>query len=141
MRSRDVIQFIILQRPRRAATSEPGPSTSAAANTRIHTWGVPNTQEFHDLMTRVECVIVEEDRSCFKVLKWTNLWGKVGQIGLSAKVGSHLEEFRDIVERDGGPDSELMCTIFPRKGLDKRGTVSILLKEMLCKYNALLLPK
>ena len=130
VRSRNIIQFIVLARPRTAGQRLPGQTTP---------WTVPEPQEFHDLVNRTECYMIAKTPACFRIQKWANLWGKVGLLGLSAKNADHLEEFRRIIESLGTND--LIFTIFPREGLDKKGSVSILLRETFRSYEPTCLPE
>ena len=111
IRSRDVIPYVLLK-----------------WDTRVDKgWSVPDPTLFHDLTNRVDTVISDGDLPCGAVLKWSNLWGKVGLLGLSAKNKTLLNEFRDLVEEQVTPTTKF--TIYPRDGLDKKGVVTILLRE------------
>ena len=48
-------------------------------------WEIPDTQTFHDLINQVECTLLQAKSPLSKVLRWINLWGSVGLMGLSAK--------------------------------------------------------
>ena len=58
-------------------------------------WEVPNIQDFHDLLVALECEMLDNDAPYRGVIKWNNLWGTVGVIGLSAKSIPKLKLFRD----------------------------------------------
>ena len=82
IRTRGVLQFVLLE-------------------CRKGEWVIPDSQTFHDLINRVECNFLREKSPLTKVLRWTNLWGSIGLLGLSAKSRPRLREFRDALsERD-----------------------------------------
>ena len=102
-------------------------------------WTVPDPYLFHDLLNRVTCYILENDLPCGSVRRWTNMWGKVGLVGLSPKSTALLNEYREVVERQ--VVGSIKFTIFPRDGLDKKGCVSVLLREFYRHFKIELLPK
>ena len=67
------------------------------------------------------------------------MWGKVGLIGLSPKSKELLTEYRRVVEQQVVGTTRF--TIFPRDGLEKRGCVSVLLREYYRHFKIELLPK
>ena len=66
------------------------------------------------------------------------MWGRAGLIGLSAKHPEHIREFRNAVEQLHSYDH--CYTIFPREAVDKKGSVSVLLREMFRAYDPRCLP-
>ena len=123
IRTRDVVSYVVLK-----------------WDTRIDpNWTVPDPPIFHDLVNRVMSFIREEDLACGSVLKWTNLWGKVGLLGLSARDTALLTEYREVLESQYMGSTKF--TIFPRDGLERKGCLSILLRECYRHFNIAQLPK
>ena len=129
IRSRDVIQFVLLARQRRSQGRSGSPATP---------WFVPDINEFHDLQNKAECTMIEKNLPCFKARKWSNLWGKVGLIGLLPKNPEYLRDYRTIVEATMTDD--LAFTLFPRDAVENRGSVSVVLREQFRSFNAKCLP-
>ena len=98
VRTRDVVQFVVLSRPR--CPDGEGPNDEATA------WTVPSTTEFHDLIARAECFMIQNKLPCMRAQKWINLWGKVGLVGLSPKNVEYMEDYRTVIE--GSPTEDLM---------------------------------
>ena len=111
VRSRDIIPYVVLK-------------WDEAKDTH---WSVPSTSLFHGLVNRIESRIQRDDLTCGSVMKWSNLWGKVGLLGLSARDPSLLSAFRTLVESQ--VNGSIRFSIYPRDGLDKKGNVSVLLRE------------
>ena len=82
VRARDVIPFVVLARHRRG--------TQPSTMNRATPWTVPDTREFHSLITRLECYMISKQLPCIKAKKWANLWGKVGLIGLSPRNPTYI---------------------------------------------------
>ena len=80
IRSKGIIQFILLQ-----------------SNQALTDWILPEEQIFHDFVNRLECRFIKEKMKIGSVLKWTNLWGSVGLMGLSAKDKALLTDLRDYI--------------------------------------------
>ena len=76
--------------------------------------------------------------ACIKTQKWANMWGRVGLVGLSAKDPEHIKQYRNVIEQIEHTD--LTFTIFPRDAIDKRGSVTVLLRETFRSYDPLCLP-
>ena len=102
-------------------------------------WMVPEPMIFHDVINRVECEMATRKLPCLKAQKWANLWGRVGLIGLSAKNPEDIKQFRDVIE--GLEDPQRRYTIFPRDAVDKRGSISVLLRETFRAMDPLCLPQ
>ena len=68
IRLRGLIQFVLLECPE---VSEE--------------WMIPTEQMFNDVINGVECNLLKYKPPFANVLKWSNLWGSVGLLGLSAK--------------------------------------------------------
>ena len=49
------------------------------------TWIVPETQTFHDMLSALECDMVNRDADFQNVIKWNNQWASIGIIGLSVR--------------------------------------------------------
>ena len=130
VRTRDVVQFVVLARPR-TPTSDDG-------NRPITDWIVPDTGEFHDLVHRAECHMIENNLQCFKARKWSNLWGKVGLLGLSPKNIQHLHDYRRVVE--SVPNEHHTFTLFPKDAVENRGSVSVILREQFRSFNPRCVP-
>ena len=111
IRSRDVIPYVLLK-------------WDTARDTN---WTVPDPQLFHDLVNRVESRVMEQNLKCGDVLKWSNLWGKVGLLGISAKDHDQLTAFREVIEKQVTGTTKF--SIYPRDALEKKGNVSVLLRE------------
>lgn len=134
IRSRDVLQFVVLAKPR-GPSSAPAPSTSIPPATN---WTIPEPREFHSLMNRAECFMIDNKLPCYNAHKWGNLWGKVGLVGLSAKVPRHIEDFRTVIE--GLSTDTLTFTIFPRDAVENRGSISVLLRDTFKEFSPKCLP-
>lgn len=128
VRSRNIIQFVILARPRAS------PTDGSRAK-----WTVPDPDVYRDLINRSECYMATNRLPCLKAVKWTNLWGKVGLVGLSAREAEHLEDYRTVIE--ALHDDNYQFTIFPREGVDKKGSISIVLTEQFRSFEPLCLPE
>ena len=128
VRTRDVVQFVVLARPRLR-----GPDDNTATP-----WRVPDTNDFHDLINRTESYMINKRLPCYKARKWSNLWGKVGLIGLSPKSIQLLNDYRDVVE--GLPTDTLTFTLFPREAVENRGSVSVILREQFRSFDVKCVP-
>ena len=123
IRSRDVISFVLMKWDSSVDTN----------------WTVPEPQLFHDLVNRVEDRANELRLKCGDVLKWSSLWGKVGLLGLSIKDRDLLIEFRELVEKQ--VTGSIKFSIYPRDALEKKGNVSVLLRETYRGLDVKLLPR
>ena len=141
LRTRDVIQFVVLCRakqhphddiftPNQAGRSQSSPRAS---------WTVPDPQIFNDLINRAECLMSKRSLPCLKTQKWANMWGKVGLVGLCAKNPDNIRQYRNVIEQM--EHRHLNFTIFPRDAVDKRGSVSVLLLEKFRAFDPLCLPE
>ena len=151
------MQFVLLARPRPMATiedeeeivptsptsgnpAESGNTDWARNNAHPGTdWCVPEPQEFHDVLNRAECLMVSRNLTCLRAQKWANMWGRVGLIGLSAKHPEDIRAYRDVIEEL--EMNRKRYTLFPRDAVDKRGSVSILLRETFRAMDPLCLPQ
>ena len=77
--------------------------------------------------------------SCRLAYRWANLWGRVGLIGLSPTNKDHLNDYRHVIETQ--VLGETNFTIFPKDGLDKKGNLSVLLRENFRAYQIECLPR
>ena len=132
VRTRDVVQFVLLARPRRDSDRRPTSSTVATD------WFVPDTADFHDLINRAESTMIEQNLQCFKARKWSNFWGKVGLLGLSPKNTQHLHQYRSAVE--ASPTRDLTFTLFPREAVENRGSISLVLRDQFRSLSAKCVP-
>ena len=57
-------------------------------------WTVPDPDLFNELMNRVICHCFENDLACQRIFKWSNLWGKVGLVGLASHSIDDITEYR-----------------------------------------------
>ena len=131
VKTRDVIQFVVLAKPRKS-------TTVTGASAPATKWTVPEPNDFHDIINRAECYMIEQKLMCYKARKWSNLWGKVGLIGLSPKFPEQLEDYRTVLE--GHPSDEFYYTIFPREAVENRGSVSLILREQFRAFSYKCLP-
>ena len=116
IRSKDVIPFVVLQWDSSKDTN----------------WTVPEPQLFHDLVNRVESRVMELGLKCGDVLKWSNMWGKVGLLGLSARDRDMITSFRELIEKQ--VTGTIKFSIYPRDALEKKGNVwTTALKELVWK--------
>ena len=152
VRSRDVVQFVLLARPKRtpdedffgprALTDQTGntpPENNGATPSPGTDWIVPDTQTFHDLVNKAESYMANKRLPCLRAQKWANLWGRVGLIGLSAKKPDDIRIYRNIIEQLH--DDKYCYTLFPREAVDKRGSISVLLHETFRALDPLCLPQ
>ena len=93
---------------------------------------------FNDIVNRAECVMVGHRLACISAQKWSNMWGKVGLIGLSAKNPDHIREYRNVVEQL--QDDNYSFTLFPRDAVDKRGNITVLLLDSFRAFDPTCLP-
>lgn len=82
--------------------------------------------------------MVDHRLACISAQKWSNMWGRVGLLGLSAKNPEYIREYRNVIEQLQDP--EFCYTLFPRDALDKRGNVTVLLLESFRAFNPKCLP-
>ena len=102
-------------------------------------WTVPEPLLFHDLINRVHCQIQKSDLRCKSAYRWANMWGKVGLLGLSPANKDYLNEYRGVIEDQ--VLGEINFTIFPKEGLEKKGNLSVLLRENFRAYQVECLPR
>ena len=95
-------------------------------------WTVPEPSLFHDLINRVDCRIRDAKMSCASAYRWANLWGRVGLLGLSPRNLDLLNQYREIIEAQ--ILGNVRFTLFPKEGLNKRGNMSVLLRENFREY-------
>ena len=90
-------------------------------------WSVPDPPLWEDLINNVLGYIVEHGLPCGQAYRWANLWGRVGLLGLSPKKMDLVHQYRKVIElqRTGN----IRFTIFPKDGLEKRGNLSVLLRD------------
>ena len=125
IRTRNVVQFALLAKPRGdLSTSD---AQSSAPSSPATKWTIPEPKEFHSLVNRAEVFMYEKRLPCCRALKWANLWGKVGLLGLSARHPQDIDDFRAVVE--GLATENFMFTIFPKEAIENRGSISVLLRE------------
>ena len=150
VRSRDVLQFVVLAKEKVNPSEDifgtipvvPGDAAAGSMETsstrRKTTWTIPDAMTFNDVVNRIECQMVTERLPCLRAQKWTNMWGRVGLVGLSARDPEHIRSYRNLVEQ---LEDERYCfTIFPRDVADKRGSISVLLQENFRAFNPMCLP-
>ena len=102
-------------------------------------WTVPKPELFQELMARVAGIALELDISCYKAYRWATLWGKVGLLGLASSNIQDIKDYRQVIEEQmSGP---VRFTIFPKDALERRGNLTVLLRENLRHFNVLWLPK
>ena len=155
LRSRDVLQFVLLARPKTNPSNDiPGPvpivpddsTGDPAMDTAITTpasvprtsWTIPDIMTFNDVINRAECRMVSERMPCLRAQKWINTWGRVGLVGLSARDPDLIRQYRNVVEQIHDPHQTY--TIFPRDAADKRGSISVLLQDSFRAFDPMCLP-
>ena len=146
LRSRDVLQFVILCRPKEhsdddvfgPSPQDPGTDDNTAGRDTRPQWTVPDVSLFNDIVNRAECHMAINRLACLKTQKWSNMWGRVGLVGLSAKDPELIRDYRNVIEQL--QDNNYCYTIFPRDAIDKRGSVSILLRDNFRAYDPHCLP-
>ena len=84
-------------------------------------------------------MMVSDGIACLRAQKWANLWGKVGLVGLSARNPDDIRQYRNVLEQLDDPHWRF--TIFPRDAIDKRGSVSVVMRETFRAFNPLCLPE
>ena len=67
------------------------------------------------------------------------MWGQVGLVGLSTKHVPSLNAYRAVVENQTHRGSTF--TLFPKEAVEKRGNVSVLLREIFRNFDVTYLPK
>ena len=102
-------------------------------------WTLPGVELFQELINRVYCVCLEFDLTCYRAHKWATMWGKVGLLGLSSANLKDMQEYREVIEDQEHNNTNF--TIFPRDALEKRGNLTVLLRENLRTFNTDWLPK
>ena len=102
-------------------------------------WTLPSPGLFQELLARVACVCLEYDIACYRAYKWGTLWGKVGLLGLSSNSLKDIQEYRIVIEDQ--IFRGIRFTLFPKEALEKRGNLTVLLRENLSTFNTHWLPK
>ena len=102
-------------------------------------WTVPEPSLYHDLICRVDSRIQSKKLRCAKAYKWGNLWGNVGLLGLCPADTTLLNEYRQVIEAQ--ILGRTRFTIFPKDGLEKRGNLTVLLRENFREYLPECLPR
>ena len=110
LRVKDVVPFIVLKY---------NPDTDK-------NWTIPEPQIFSDLINRIESTIVHERLACGSAYRWANLWGRVGLLGLASRDKERMNSYRKLVEDQFCGNTRF--TLFPKDALEKKGTVSVLLR-------------
>ena len=132
VRTRDVVQFVVLSKPVGPRTADQVPPHPATP------WTVPEPDEFLDLINRADSFMFERNLPCVKARKWANLWGKVGLIGLSPKHPEDIADYRAVIE--GLPTGSATFTLFPKEAVENRGSISIILRNQFRAFNYACLP-
>ena len=102
-------------------------------------WAIPGPALFEDLMNRVSSVCLEHNVPSYRAYEWATLWGKVGLLGLSSASVEDMIEYRKVVEAQmSGP---IRFTLFPKDALEKRGNLTVLLRDNLQTFDIRWLPK
>ena len=117
VRTKGIIQFVLLQ-----------------SNTALTDWILPSEQTFHDFVNRMECYFIKEKLELGKTIRWTNLWGSVGLLGLSAKKKERLEEIRDFISYADMIPGKFFTTI-PKEMLLDRTRICTLFRNNLRSYD------
>ena len=102
-------------------------------------WTVPDPATFRDLLGRVDSEVLEFNLPCRRAFLWGNLWGRIGLVGLSSKDLTLVNEFRLIVENQILRTTRF--TLFPREALEKKGNLTVLLREGFRTFDVAYLPK
>ena len=102
-------------------------------------WAVPEPEVFKELMNRVMVYCLQRYLTCQRAFRWSNLWGKDGLLGLASKDVPDIIQYREAVEAQTlGPTK---FTLFPKEALEKRGNVTVLLRENFRSFDVRWLPK
>ena len=123
LRVPEVVQFVVLKFDPRSDKA----------------WAVPEPDLFNELMSIVAGHCYEYDLPCQRAYRWATLWGKVGLLGLSSKNVKDLIDYREVVEDQ--MSGVIKFTLFPKDALEKRGNLSVLLRDNLRLFNTKWLPK
>ena len=93
--SKGLLQYVVLQRIKEGNGA----------------WTLPTEQQFHDLITVLECDLLGDGEEILDVLQWTNMWDAVGVMGLSTGNIPLLKKFLEYVgayEDDTGMEYSLV---------------------------------
>ena len=119
----DVVQFVVLKLDPRIDKA----------------WSVPDPEMFNELMSIVAVHCYEHELECQRAYKWATLWGKVGLLGLDSRNVKDLIDYREVVEDQ--MSGVIKFTLFPKDALEKRGNLTVLLRDNLRLFNTKWLPK
>ena len=121
--AKEVVQFVVLKYDSEVDTD----------------WTVPDPTIFRDLLGLVDTESLECDHPCKKAFRWGNLWGRVGLVGLSTANMDHIIQYRKTVENQILRNTRF--TLFPRGALEKKGNLTVLLREGFRTFDVTYLPK
>jgi hypothetical protein len=91
-------------------------------------WFVPPLQTFFDLISQVECSLIEKQSNALTALKWASQWGEVGLVGLSTRNLELLQDYRRALATT--VIDNICFTSIPRDVLEPKNVVTLLLKEV-----------
>ena len=102
-------------------------------------WTVPSPGLFRDLIHRISGQCFDQNLLCQRAFRWASLWGRVGLLGLGSRNLDDIKAYRELVESQvtGGT----RFTFFPKEALERRGNLSVLLRENYYSFKTEWLPK
>ena len=102
-------------------------------------WAVPGPELFRELANRVHVYCIEHDLACARAYRWGTLWGRVGLFGLASKNLEDINGFRRAVENQISDHTQF--TLFPKDAIQRRGNLSVLLRDNFWSFNVDWLPR
>ena len=102
------------------------------ATFKTEDWGIPTRQMFHAFVNRLESTLLADNSSLLGVLKWSNMWGNVGLMGLDVHNLETLKCFREYVK--GTMIGDRKFTVFPKEGLMREQQLNMLLMDDLKSF-------
>ena len=102
-------------------------------------WTVPSPDLFRELINRVSGHCFDNNLACQRAFRWATLWGRVGLLGLASKNLGDLQAYRELIECQQTGSTRF--TFFPKEALERRGNLSVLLRENYWSFKLEWLPK
>ena len=117
VKSRGVVQFIILARPSFSSTES---------------WDTPNIDKVRDFASYLTCQIAENKLDFSTILRWTNPWGNVAVMGLDTSNLDLLMKFRIFLNTLSYAHQNF--NTFPKDAITDNLGISILLRSDLREF-------
>ena len=102
-------------------------------------WYIPDRKMFHAAVNWIEILLLTRETELVKTMAWSNMWGKIGLLGLLAEDMKRLTRFRQFV------DNELIISdrrfkLYPKEALLRESEITLLLMNDLVSFPYELIP-